>query len=355
VFLALMTSDLSGRPLSAPQAASFISAQQRGEVKGEALLEALALLSPGVNSYLGVLHRNDYSLMVMSARLPLAVSADNNADQPLNPQNPAPAVMVSSLSLVKGVPILIGLSSNSEQAADIPLLWSLCQSLTLYLQISNQMPEEGFFNPQMDNLVIAGRKLSFRLPAGQCLLTAGHPRSLAILLQLEAMSRGILIPLLAYAPCQNMSAWLAGESGVILDSYGTLAVNLEDGQLKVRDGISSRQFLESLAQDQTESRTLEPLALDQSFWDDTLKGMTDGSWEELGHFGVDERAGYWAILVKGHRGEESFPATSSQAGIMAVGMVNNLVITSVLYMPLSANNPYTTLLAIQRQLFKELN
>jgi hypothetical protein len=368
VFLAVMTSDLNGRPLSVPQQASFISAQQRGEVKGEVLQDALALLSPKINSWLGVLHRDDYSLMVLSARLDPSVTAANPASPGAVPEGAvpggaapegaaprvtAPMVMASSLSLVKGVPIVIGLST--AQATDILLLGNLCQSLTLYLQLSNQLPEGGFFNPKLDNLVIAGRKLSLRLPAGQCLLTGEHPRSLAMLLQLEAISRGALIPLLAYAPCQSMEAWLEEEGTAKLDSYGALAINLEDGQLNVRDGITTSQFAQSLAAEQAADRRLELAQLDQSSWDELLDAMPEGAWEELGHLGADERAGYWAILVKGNSDQGVFPLATNQACIMAGGMVNNLVITSVLYAPLTASNPYSSLLEVQRQLFKDLN
>jgi hypothetical protein len=354
VFLAAMNSDCKGRPVAVPQDASFISGQQWGEIKGEALLEGLALLPPGRNTGLGILYRDDYSLMVMSARLPQAEPSGDKApgqkEEAIAPDS-APAVMVSSLSLVRGVPVVIGLSS--AHASDIPLMWNICHSLTLYLQLSNNPPAEGFFNPRPDNLVIAGRRLAINLPPDQCLLKADNLKTLVMLLQLETMSRGILLPFMAYAPCADLAAWLEEKNESALRFYGILAVNLENGQLKLRDELGGEQFLESLRREQPEEHKLDAERLDQSSWEEILQNMPEGTWEELGHFGVDNRAGYWAILIKGHSGDASF-LQSSQAGIMGVGLVNNLVITSMLYMNLDEADPYRTLLSAQRRLFEDL-
>ncbi|MDR1396713.1 MAG: hypothetical protein LBJ14_03155 [Desulfarculales bacterium] len=351
VFLAVMNSDLNGLSVVVPQDASFISAQQWGEIKGEALWEDLSSLHPGRDTGLGILYRDDYSLTAVSARLPQAESAggaDSGPKEEIPVPDSVPAVMVSSLSLVKGVPVVIGLSS--ERASDIPLMWNICHTLTLYLQMSNNPPEDGFFNPRPDSLVIGGRKLEINLPAGQCLLKAENLKVLTMLLQLETIGRGFFLPLLAYAPCEDLNAWLEDESESGLKFYGILGVHLENGQLKLRDEFSVDQFLKSLRQRQPEDRRLDPAQLDKLPRDQILGNLPEEAWKELGHFGVDSRAGYWAILIRGSSAAASF-LRSSQAGVMGVGLVNNLEIANYLYMDLDEPDPYQTLLSTQRQLF----
>jgi hypothetical protein len=344
IFMALMATDAQGRPVISAQTESFLSAQMWREFKGD--LEQRAG-SPAV----GVLGRDDDGLYALSA-LPAPLPAGGEEPAPLGEEGAQNILMVSSLSLVDGLPVLLGVSSaGSALAAED--LQSLCRVVTLFLRLSNKQPGAGFFNPDPDKLVIAGRKVHVALPADGCLLKAGHPRETMTLILLQENLRGIhFYPLLAYAPCEVLDNWRQSRQLSGLSDYGLLGVIQRNGQLQAADDVDSAEFLQRLKDGQADA-PLAPALLDSRDWRETVSLMPPSSLEEVGHFGVDNYAGYWAVLVRPPG--QNAQAGGVLAGIMAVGMVNGLELTGIRYRPLESKNVFTELLAQQKAMFRKLS
>ena len=360
VFLAVMAGDVSGTPVTARQDQLFLSAQQWADIHGEVKLEDIIALKEGVSAGMGFVSRDDKSLFALSARLdkaPLAAAPEAKPEEgrpeekQTPPDKPVATIMISSLTIIDGLPVLLAVSSSNYN--DINALWRICRSLTFYLRIANNAMEEGFFNPNLQNLIIAGRKLSIKVPDDYCPLRAISPKQTVFLLNLESTAQGLWHPLVAYVPCQTLKDWQEGTSAKV-DSYGIIGINLEDGQLKLQDHLSSRQFLHNLQEELKGGAMFTAGQLDQADWPALLREMPVGVWEHVGHFAVDSKAGYWAVVFKPLDTRDGISAGGAWAGVVGSGLVNGLAVNSSLYMSLQEPQAFSRLLTVQKNLFKTM-
>jgi hypothetical protein len=353
IFMALMVSDAKGRKVASAQDEVFLSAQRWREFRGD-LGPGEEAPETGAGYGLGVFSRDDDSLYALSLfQPPLAPPAARGkiSAPALADTRARNMLMVSSLTLLDGLPVLVGASADSSLPAEY--LQNVCRVFTLFLRLSNKRPAASFFDPAPDNLVLAGRKITVARPAGGCLLKAGYPRETMTLIVLRENLRGShFYPLLAYAPCEALENWRQSRQYFDLSDYGLLGVIQREGQLRIADDFNSAKFLQGLKAGQT-GKPLVPAQLDRRDWSAIIAGMAPGSLEELGHFGVDKYAGYWAILVR--LAGPGAQAGGVLAGIMAVGMVNGLEMTSIRYCPLEREKVFTELLARQKSLFRQLS
>lgn len=349
MYLAVMGNQVNGGLLAAPveQVADFISAQKWAEYNEDLDLAALA---PDKMAGLGVFARDDNSIYAISvqrgqADLPqLAPQPEEQADQTGQNQELLSSLMISSISVVNGVPVILGVGTNAPQRISADQLFSICRNLTLYLALANRLPDSGFFNPDMDNLVIAGRKLQLALPKGSCLLRASSPRQAVTLIQWERFYYDTHNLVAAYAPCDKLQTWLEGPADGQLSHYGLLATNLYNGQFQVVD--DPKAFIRNLSQEQ-KGQALVAAKLDEIDWTQTLKEMPVGDMEVPGHMGMQRNVAYWVALLR----VPSSQSSGVLAGLLGVGVVKGLAVTNVLYMPIEEDQVFQQLLEQQKAMF----
>ncbi len=347
VLVAVMRADVNGRLLETPQEKDFLSAQiwQRMSAGLD-----VSKLKPGENVGLGIIAQDDNSLFALSVQTPAVPPAAPDAQPAPAEQPKAQAMMVSSLTLVNGVPVLLGASST--KVLDAGKLMDVCRALTMYLRIFNGLSESGFFNPNLKDMVVAGRRLNVRLPEGSCVLSSQSARQAAALVQLESMVHGSFYPLLAYAPCDKLKLWGEGPVEAQLSHYGLLGVNLQEGQLKVLMEVDGKTLLANLREEQ-KGQPLNAAGLDKLDWQPVIAELPAGTAENLGHFGTDRHGAYWAAILKAY----AAPGKPSRvlAGVLGVGAGNGLAITSLMYAPIDEPKVFSTLLKQQQSLLSNLN
>lgn len=341
IYLAVMRSDVDGNLVSGLQEKSFLSTQIWREAPASPL--DFSQLEPGEPAGLGIISRDDNSLFAFSLIMP------EDAQTPVFIPR---AAMASSLTVVNGIPVVLGV--GSEQITDMEELYSICRSLSLYLRLSNGLSETGFFHPDPARLVVAGRRLSLRLPAGACVLNASTPRQMMALIQLENMVHGSFYPLLAFAPCEALKAWENGPGHSQLTHYGLIGVNLEMGQLKVMEIKEQREFIQRLKAEQ-EGEPLAISQLDALDWLPIVAELPMGAVESLGHLGADRYAAYWVALLRTFNNPDESKGSGALAGIMAIGQANGLAVTSLLYRPIEEPGVFSILFKQQQNLLSSMN
>ena len=134
-----------------------------------------------------------------------------------------------------------------------------------------------------------------------------------------------------------------------LSYYSFLGISLERGQLKILD--NSQRFMRELKAEQRDE-PLEPASLDQLDWGDIIAELPQGATENIGHFGYDRHGVYWAALLRTHQYSEE--SSGVLAGVMGMGAIKGLAVTSLIYCPIEENRPFASLLRRQQELFAKM-
>lgn len=335
IYLAIMGSQANGRQVAAPveRGADFISSQLWLEYDENFDLNTLTHQRP---IGLGVFARDDNSIY--------AISVQRAAGEGLPDGQQLSSMMVSSISLLNGIPVVVGVAG--PQHVNAKTLFNICHNLTLYLALVNHLPDNGFFNPDLKNLVIAGRRLRLALPEDACLLRASTPRQAVALIQWERFFSDTHSLIAAYAPCDKLEAWLEGPAKSRLTWYGLLAANLYEGQLQRVDG----SFARNLRQEQ-QGEPLQAEQLNQLDWQQLGGQMPMGAMEVPGHLGMRANVAFWPALVKAS--DPGAQISGLLAGVLAVGAVNGLAITNAMFMPIEEKEVFTELLKQQQTIFSK--
>jgi hypothetical protein len=196
-----------------------------------------------------------------------------------------------------------------------------------------------------ETITFAGREVVVMPPAGYCAMNKSLRPDAALIRILERGNDGRNAVLLAFVDCESLPPWRRSEVSSFA-RWGQFLAPLQDGEARVTPAVTRADMVRAIAQAVPRLRWQEIAREIEERIASSGSGVQVESMTSLGIVHVDDKAAYHGLLLPLVLPDSSRVIV---AGLVAMTLVNQVIVSINLYRPFVDQGTITALLEDQRQ------